>query len=328
MKIRNRTSYMTTLPEGVAPKSALSRMAKWLYIVFILTLVGYLVYLGGTRVLTINARGIVEIDHISISSSRGGMITDIPVIAGQPVVAGDSLVTLEPSRRCRDMFDVRGDKLQFQIQMSKTKLDGLLAELQAAKSSMVDEGIRRALEVERDYMRKNKKLRANSSALLLKIGKRKQEIKVQQRQLVKHKNQLADRELDEVCKSETVTSPISGTVLSLRKHRHEIVARGDTLLRLMPDNAIVYVDAFLDSEDMKHVGKEMVLDVEFPDGKTTQGVVESIKSAAQEGLTHNWSGYSPSPGNIIVRLTPRDSESKSLWMRYLRMEVKVKGRKQ
>ena len=327
MRIRNRTSQMRGLPEGTPQRTRASSITKWIYILFIVSLLFYLLYVLTMRVTSYTARGYVEIEKINIATLRGGVISDLGVIAGERVAAGEVIAMLQPAVDCRNDFDSRGEKIRFDIELDKSDLASLRSELKSLNGQIVDEGIRRALEVERDYLQSNSKVRKASAELRREIATLEQRIRIQQRRYQAHRQQLASVDPDERCLNESVIAPKAGQILAVKRAKQEVVERGSTIFRMVPAQAAVFIDAAIDSGDMKYLQQGATVRVIFPDGVQSEGVVESIQSAASEGLSHRWGGYEADPSKVIARLIPESREARTVWMNYDRIEVKVKGSK-
>lgn len=96
MRIRNRQSYLTSMPEGTAPANPAKTTTTRLYVAFLIAIVGYLCFIAVNKLLYIESRGQVEVGRYLIHATGTGTIDEILVKQGEEVSAGQLLVSLRP----------------------------------------------------------------------------------------------------------------------------------------------------------------------------------------------------------------------------------------
>ncbi|MBI3773059.1 MAG: HlyD family efflux transporter periplasmic adaptor subunit [Gammaproteobacteria bacterium] len=332
MRLRNRTSYMTGLPEGAPKRTPGSRVTSWLYLLFISSLVLYIGYLGVMWIWQFSGRGYVDSPRIMIRASVGGRIAELGVQSGQHVAAGTRLAVIEPTRGCSDVaspvMDSRGEQLHFEAQRKQIELDALLGELKLVAPQPVDEGVRRALEVDGEYLRRYEQNQKQAEILKLKIARVRGELGLLHRQ--SGGRTLPQRNRDGViaagaCQPEVLVAPLAGRVRAVLRNRYEVVGRGDAVVDVVSDHAPVFIDVYFDQDRLDLVTAGKVLKVYFSDGTESEGRVESVRSAASRLPENSGMGYGEPAGKIIARITPVNQADTAVWARYDRMAVRVRG---
>jgi len=117
MKIRNRQSYFTTVPEVPTPRQRRISVSRTVYLLCLAGLALYLLWLAGKAILFVSARGYVNIEGDRwIEAGGSGRIAAVlvqpeeRVTAGQPLLAIDAAADRQPSpAMIRDRLRTRRD---------------------------------------------------------------------------------------------------------------------------------------------------------------------------------------------------------------------------
>jgi len=88
VKLHNRKSHVTRLPEGEAPASRGSWVTKWFYYLLLLAITGYAGWHLLDYILYLEVRGQIEVEKTRLAAPRGGIVERIAVLEDQRVAAG------------------------------------------------------------------------------------------------------------------------------------------------------------------------------------------------------------------------------------------------
>lgn len=326
MKLRNRTSYMTTLPEGDPPRRRGPSITRRLYLLLLLGLVAYLGYIAFDRLFFLHGWGQVEVDKIAISSARGGRIDVLPIADGQAIGQGELLARIDAPKRCEPEQDPRLQRLAMDAQLTQGRIEVLSQEL-TRKRAKAEEftRLRRALEIDTRSSREARQLSDEIDRLQQDVAIAVRRLSIERRQIEQLRAELADKPLPSDCIDEELRAPVAATVLHVGHAPTEVVGRGETIATLVPSDARVRVEAYLEIDDVDdvHVGK--VMRVEFPDGQVSPGVIESIHSSAYRSAQRQWDGYTPLSSRVLVHVVPARADQRLRWLNYDRMDVRVRA---
>ncbi len=100
MRLKNRKSYMTSLPEGKPPKERKVRITQLIYFFALFSVFAYLAQVGYGRWRYFDGKGRIEVEKTLVSSRFGGRIAAITVQEGDDLQTGDPIARIEPSLEC------------------------------------------------------------------------------------------------------------------------------------------------------------------------------------------------------------------------------------
>jgi len=328
MKLRNRKSYMTSLPEGEAPKNRKANITQMIYFLILIAAVGYLIFIFSKRYWYYEELGVVEVEKTIISSSRGGRIASINITEGKNLKAKDKIAAIEASRSdCVIEHDGRIDKLRFEIDSNIAKRNLLRTQLAAGKQAEKKYELRRALELDRGLIGNTERIKREQETVANDIALLSKQIVLQNQRLEKLQQYQKQISLPKECYNEQIQSPFDAVVTAVHKRSKEFAQRGEAIVTLIKHTAPVRVEVYLDRDVLKYIKIGNKLDLEFPDGTKSQGSIREINSAAYTATERQLDHYKPYESDIRVHLQPIDDKTRNLWLGYDRMEVKVRGRK-
>lgn len=328
MKLRNRKSYLTSLPEGEAPKNMKASITQLVYFTVILLAVIYLAFIFAQKYLYFDETGVVEAEKTIISSSRGGRIASLDIKQGQSLKGNDLIATLDATRHdCRVDEAGRADRLRYETDLNISKRIGLDAQLRQTRMSLNGHELRRALELDRGLLRNTTRLKDKKNMIMDNIGNVSREISLQKQRLRAMLSREKNTRLPDGCYKELITSPFKAVVTSVQKKAKEFARRGEAIVTLMKYDAPIRIEVYLDSDVLKFLAKGDRLALEFPDGTRSEGKIKTIYSSAYAVPERQWDNYKPVAPQIRVHLQPVRKQDRELWLAYDRMEVRVRGRK-
>jgi multidrug resistance efflux pump len=327
MRLRNRISYITSLPEKTATKRIKPKITRLLYFLSLGLIVIYLGYFIAGRFLYINGRGLVEVEKIQISSTHGGRIATLLAKEGQKIKKGGLIAKIDALKECVPEEDRALQKLKLDIGMNEQRLALLKAKQNELNKIQNSQIVRRALEFEKRDTQYSSRSQNEYSKLGSDIILTKKEIELQRIQLKALKRSMYKRILPAECRTEVILSPYAAQVQVVWHRAKEFVNRGEPIVTLLRDHSSVRIVAYVKGDSLKHISPGKIIDITFPDGTKSSGVVKAIHSSAYSISEANWSSYDSPATELGVHLYPLSKDEEKIWKRYDRMEVQVRVEK-
>lgn len=327
MKLRNKKSHMTGLPEGLPPRNMKPRITQIIYYIILASTVGYLIFIFGSRIFYFKEQGFVEINKTVISASHGGKILKLAVKEGQNIKRNALLAIINSARNCFTSTDNQYNKLAYEYALNRIKLNAVNQSINDLEKLLTNDKLMRALETgqsQRTPLSKVKLDIYNKQADVVLL-KHKMALQKQQINMLKHNPSKTNKSPE--CYNESISSPFNGTVHSVKSHPSEFASRGEALLILVNEKAPVRIEFYLASDQLSSLKKGNIVNVSFPDGVSTKAVIKSIYSAAYDFTDREWALTTPLEIKVRVHLEPINTQDADIWKRYDRMEVVVRGRK-
>lgn len=323
MRLRNRKSFLTSLPEGRPERTVLSQVTHWTYISVLVSLLAYFAYIGISRFVYFKGVGIIEIDKTNLSPINGGEIISLKVEPGDIVRKDQVLATLKASKNCIRRNSATEYKLKHDLSLLKFEKDTLAKQIKHLEKGN-QKYLQRALEVNLSdsyiYQDYNKKL----ARLHLDLTNINAEYSIKTHYL--KKIQYYDSPVtSNNCTNEIMKTPFSGIIYAVSAKENEFAQRGKPLVTLVKTNQNARVEAYLSNDYLQylHVGKEIA--IQFPDGAQSRGIIHKIESNATLAAERKWHGYDPVKTRVRATIMPLDPASHQKWGNYDRMLVEIQG---
>jgi len=385
MRLRNKNSLITSLPGGTPPPNKASIMTRWFYYLILLSIICFVIYQGYLHVVFFKGLGFVEIEKTTISSSRGGKIIQLPVKEGQRVGAGELIALIEAPESCKEelyknieniYFDIElkrsqlgilnnkfdaikilPSELDFEINQKESRLDLLNRNLSEIKTTSESYGVRRALEVERDFVKDEESKMRDVKSIEFEIAVLSNEIELQHQRsenekdaLVQTKDSLKfeiqelsrdielqlsrikqlrgegnDADIPQKCAEEVLVAPRPAVIQSVSRREHEFAPVGTPIVTLILDDAPVLVESYIDKDELQYIYVNKILEIIFPDGSYSKGLVKTIHSTAYSVPERKWNNYIPASSQIRADLVPVNNTDKKMWHDFDRVELQIRG---
>jgi len=327
MKLRNKKSHITALPEGMPPKNFRPRITQIIYYLILASIISYLIYIFGSKIFYFKEHGFVEIDRTVISSARGGKILALPVHEGQGIKAKSLLAIIDSARNCFTTMSNQHNKISYELSLNRIKLKNLNKSISDLQKIIDNDQLMRALETgpsQRSPLRKVKLDIYNKQADVLLL-KHKINLQTQQVKMLAKKPSRINASPE--CSNETIYSPFDGIIYSVKRKLNEFSSRGEPLLILINSQANVRIEFYIPNDQLASISIGNFVDVSFPDGAATEAKIKMISSAAYDFTDREWVQSNPLEIRMRVLLEPLNTKDAEIWKRYDRMEVNVRGRK-
>lgn len=330
MNLYNRKNLITAAPEGKPAPSHKSSITQWAYIIIVLLMTAYLLYLLVKPYYVIEVKGLVDVDSRDVVAERDSVLQQLAVSNGQAFKQGDLLATFAPEKRCVVEPDPALEKLSFDMQVLSNDIKALQQEKAAlAALPASSAGIQRALEVNASLFRQQQQQQQlqqqELDKLNIKIRKEQQRLAL----MAKRHSGLLDaqnaRPVAEACLAKAVYATEDGQVTDVRVLAQGFAAKGQPILKYRPDNAAVEVVFLADAVLYRSFAQQSQLMVTFPDGTESLGQVAQIQSIASKVGGNLNDLLSRDQVQLRMTLVPADPADSSLWLKYVRLPVTVRG---
>lgn len=121
------------------------------------------------------------------------------------------------------------------------------------------------------------------------------------------------------------TCPIEGNVTRIHKQPYEVALKSETILSVhQPNN--VHIKGFFNQEDLKHLSQGDVVNIEFPDGTESQGIVDRFYSATYILPEEFQKKFEPTTRTLAADILPIGENDLEVWKKYYKLSVKVTKR--
>ena len=326
MRLHNRKSFMTSLPDNNPAPRRGPNLTHRLYLLIVLSLVAYLGYLIYERVFFLEAWGQVEVAKVVVSSSRGGRLDSLSVKEGQAVDQGTLLGRIAAAEECDPEVPSRLRELRMQTQLTQSRAHRLQGTLQD-KQEKVEEfsTLRRALEINNATSGQLRKLNEDIQELQRDLSQARQTLRIEREQSQALETDWTNRPPPPECSPEALRAPRDATVLHVAHQQDEVVTRAQPIVTLVPDDSPVRIEAYLDEDELDevHVGKHMT--IEFPDGYQSVGRIDAIRSSAYQAARRTKQNYVPVSTRVRLDIVPETAKARERWQMYDRMDVSVRA---
>lgn len=121
-------------------------------------------------------------------------------------------------------------------------------------------------------------------------------------------------------------SPIKATITRIYKNDHEVSLKPEEILNLHKRERI-YIKAFFDQEDYLHLQKGTEVDIIFPDGSETTGVISRFYFATYRIPIEFQKKYEPITRTVAVDIYPALDNDNDKWQAFYKMGVTIKASK-
>lgn len=327
MKLRNRKSYLTSLPEGAPPENFRPRITQIIYYVILVSVVAYIIYIFGSRAFYYKEVGYVEVDKTIVSASNAGKILKLSIKEGQYIKKNDLLATIAASKNCTATINTQHAKLKYELALNRSKitlLERVIADLKTRYNSST---LQRALETGQAKNTSNNKLQLDMLKKQNEVDLLESQVILQQQQLKNSQPMRLANNASAECFNENIYAPFNGTVYSIKRKRNEFTRRGEPLFTLIADNAEVRVETYLKTDLLPILTVGKITNVALTENISTQAKIKAIHSSAYKVPEREWNDYKPADTHILVYLQALNKQDAALWKKYDRIEVRVKGRK-
>ena len=121
---------------------------------------------------------------------------------------------------------------------------------------------------------------------------------------------------------QSYVSPVKGTITQVYKEDYEVALESETVLSIhKPTN--LYIKAFYDQKDLPHLHEGDVVDIRFPDGSTSLGVLHRFSFATYQLPEEFQKKYEPTTRSIVADIQPINEVELEKWKAFYKLNVRI-----
>jgi hypothetical protein len=118
-------------------------------------------------------------------------------------------------------------------------------------------------------------------------------------------------------------SPIEGAINRIYTKPFETALKSEVIMSIHK-NSPIYVKAFFNQEDMKYCNMGDEVNLEFPDGTTSKGIIRRFYYSTIPLPEEFQKRYEPTQRSIAADVYPVDSTAQKNWRTFYKMSVAIK----
>ncbi|WNO59647.1 hypothetical protein [Rheinheimera sp. MMS21-TC3] len=330
MKLYNRKTLISSAPEGRPPSSTKSSFTQWFYFLFVVFLVGYLLYLLIKPYFMIEANGLVDVEVKDIVAERSGVLSEIYVVANQPFKKGDLIAKIVPEKHCPIEDDTPLEKLGYDMEVLRNDIKALKQEHDFFTAQQVSPtNIQRALEVNASLFKTQQKEQQSVQQTLEKLNIDIQRAKAKLAIMAtRRENLLLTKQSQSVspdCVVKEVFAFEDGRVNEVRVLSQGYAEKGHPIIKFQPNDAKVSVVFLADAKLYNSFAKQPQLIVTFPNGAESFARIERIGSIASRESGNLNDLLVQNEVSLRMTLRPVNATDNELWRSHERLPVVVRG---
>lgn len=121
---------------------------------------------------------------------------------------------------------------------------------------------------------------------------------------------------------EAYVSPVKGTITQIYKEDYEVALESERVVSIhKPTN--LYIKAFYDQKDIRYLEEGDVVDIRFPDGSTSLGVLQRFYFATYQLPDEFQKKYEPTTRSIVADILPINEVELEKWKAFYKLNVKI-----
>lgn len=121
------------------------------------------------------------------------------------------------------------------------------------------------------------------------------------------------------------TSPIEGTITRIHKMQYEVALKTENILSIHQENN-VHIKGFFQQEDLKYLREGDIVNIEFPDGTESKGIVDRFYSATYILPEEFQKKFEPTTRTLAADILPIGENDLAIWKKYYKLSVKLNKR--
>lgn len=118
------------------------------------------------------------------------------------------------------------------------------------------------------------------------------------------------------------TSPIDGNITRLLKQPYEVALKTENILSIHQPND-VHIKGFFNQEDLKYLHEGDIVEIEFPDGTISNGIIDRFYSATYILPEEFQKKFEPTTRTLAADIIPIGDNDLNIWKKYYKLSVKI-----
>lgn len=325
-----------------------------IYLVFLALLFIFLSYWAVNKLFFIKADGQVLFENVSIRLTDDCRILAFHKEEGDTVCVGDSLFTYALDKDniwgnlglngslSATSYDNEWDwieKEKYALSKKKTLNVIDINESQALIKSYQSEIQRLQNEVVLDVLPKNRLeyvqneiLRLNTAIDKLNSENNQLEALIRQLNAMDRRSRVKSTKSgsfggngggdDDANRPRVFYSPIDGSITRIYTHQYEVALKSEQIMAIHK-NTPMFIKAFFDQSDLEYFKEGDKMDIEFPDGSKSEGVIKRFYYATYPLPDEFQKRYEPTTRTIAADIYPLNENDYAHWRAYYKMSVTI-----
>lgn len=327
-----------------------------IYIVFLILLFGFLGYYAFNKIFFIKAQGQVSFENIDIRIPDDCRILEYQVAEDDTVNIGDSLFIYsldddnlngggnsvvvaqsEETGFSNQLTWIDREKFTLEKKIAMNNIDKVRAkelqksfenELQHFENAIILD----VLPTDRYEYAKSEILRLKTEIAKLESENR------QNNAYIAELNELAEKPVvkhlganssgngnggdGETTAPQVFYAPISGNVTRLYTHQFEVALKQDVIMSIHSDRPM-FIKAFFEQEDIAFFNEGDIVNIKFPDGRTSKGFLKRFNYSTFQLPTEFQKRYEPTTRTVAADIYPVSTDDYALWRGFYKMSVTI-----
>jgi multidrug resistance efflux pump len=324
-----------------------------IYIAFLILLFGFLGYYAFNKIFFIKAQGQVSFENIDIRIPDDIRVLEYQVAEDDSVNVGDSLFIYsldddnlnagnnvvvsqsEDAGFSNQLTWIDREKFALEKKIAMNNIDKVRAkeilknfenELQHLENAIILD----VLPTDRYEYAKSEILRLKTEISKLDAENR------QNNSYIAELNELAEKPVmkrasatstgnggdGETTAPQVFYSPISGNVTRLYTHQFEVALKQDVIMSIHSDRPM-FIKAFFEQEDIAFFNEGDIVNIKFPDGRTSKGFLKRFNYSTFQLPTEFQKRYEPTTRTVAADIYPVSPEDYALWRGFYKMSVTI-----
>ncbi len=118
------------------------------------------------------------------------------------------------------------------------------------------------------------------------------------------------------------TSPVKGTITRIFKENFEVALESEIVMTVhKPTN--LFIKAFYEQKDLKHLQEGDIVKIKFPDGTRSEGVLQRFYFATYKLPDEFQKKYEPLTRSIAADIVPLHESDLEKWKAFYKLNVKI-----
>ena len=345
----NRNQSKIRVLEEVRPVKKKINWDRLVYLIILIAAVFSILFLVARKNLFIKGEGQVLFKKLDIQFTKDIQIIDFVKLEGDSVDVGDTLFLYyeeyvsgtSPSLTYKEVV-MKSDNLDWivrerlttlkRIELARIQINDNTRLIEITKdekkrieheiyldiypSTKIDQYIHRLMDFESNIVAAKEEIKYFEEYLKYLAAQEKVErsnIRRKQQQ-----NGLASN--GPVLKAHV--SPVKGTITQVYKENFEVALESESILSIhKPTN--LYIKAFYEQKTIRHLREGDVVDIQFPDGTSSFGILQRFYFATYQLPDEFQKKYEPTTRSIAADIVPIDEIELDKWKAFYKLNVKI-----
>jgi multidrug resistance efflux pump len=326
-------SVFETLSEPKRKKSAISFDRLMYFVVLIGIFIGLLFYFGG-GFIAVKANGHVLFDKVFVRLSEDIFIQKMFVNEGDFVKMGDTLFVYENLDENKMLQSKQINKQESswnsqQIIQTQNKINQIQIDQEFTQQKIIDTEV----EIEQTKLELSLDIQNRRALQELKLSLNKEKITLEKlneekKNLEQFLSNIENQQKNNLSISNQSTlkyfvSPMNANITKLNYNQFETVLKGNEVLSLHND-ANIYIRGYFEQKDLKYIEIGDELDIYFPDGTKTIGVVNRFYHSTYTIANEFQKKHEPTKRVLGLDISPKNKQEKTKWKSLYKLGVEIK----